>query len=246
MTKNLWKIQWLIWCLPLVWLSGCATPAYKPAVVVNNTILNPTVGWKGYSIAVPEGYEVFNPRTATIKDPELLALLNNRFKLSGAPTEQPGEMAVKDVTFLFNEAQRATIIFHVLTIQLPGALSQVDGPTHERVLSEHLAALQKRTEMQNIQFEEEQDQVVGTMKKERASRQILDKRIVRFGDDLGCIVSGESIAFRRDGTVRKERTEEYIIVGSLDELYILAGTSDVRTAVDLTASMNAMAKSLKH
>ena len=57
-------------------LAGCAMPNgyYQPATVVDGVISNPRVGWNGYSVTVPKGFDVFDPATANPDDPELTQL----------------------------------------------------------------------------------------------------------------------------------------------------------------------------
>ncbi len=47
---------------------------YQPATVVDGVISNPRVGWRGYSVKVPDGFEVFDPATANSDSPELTQL----------------------------------------------------------------------------------------------------------------------------------------------------------------------------
>ena len=49
--------------LALALLAGCAT-GYKAATVDAGSIRNPSMGWNGYSVAVPDGYQVFDPAKA--------------------------------------------------------------------------------------------------------------------------------------------------------------------------------------
>lgn len=63
------------WLLILA-LAGCAMPNgyYQPATVSGDIISNPKVGWRGYSVKVPEGLEVFNPAEVDPNSTDLTTL----------------------------------------------------------------------------------------------------------------------------------------------------------------------------
>jgi hypothetical protein len=64
MSPKLNRFYWGACLLLSAFIGGCSS--YQPAVVSDRGISNPTVGWNGYSVQVPDGMTLFNPESADL------------------------------------------------------------------------------------------------------------------------------------------------------------------------------------
>jgi hypothetical protein len=74
---GLWLVPGKAWSLfawfSLALLVGCAAAPPRPAIVSDGKIKNPSIGFKGYEVTIPTGYQVFTPGTTNAEDTPFIA-----------------------------------------------------------------------------------------------------------------------------------------------------------------------------
>jgi hypothetical protein len=125
----------------VVFLTGCASPPFRPATVSDSQIANPTIGFKGYTLSIPQGFVVYDPHRPLAARSGLISNLardHNAFVVRLIARDQKKSFVRVEESFLLHNGTLAAI-FQVATMDIRGSLSQLDDRQQEALLNNAVA-----------------------------------------------------------------------------------------------------------
>lgn len=206
----------------LLLVVGCVGPqaVNQPAVVADGMIRNPTVGWSGYCVAVPEGMTLFNPAQVSADDPAQ-DKRHRDFVRFDQRMARNSDVDYSEHFLLECSDPYCSIFFRMESLNLPVGWSFMDSVKRRKVF-EHLIWRAKLV-----------------MSDSDASSTRMS-----INDRPACLISGEGtpLFFKVD---RDQACETIILLGRLKDYYILTGHCAPEDRLAMRSRLCKMAESLQ-
>ncbi len=214
------KLKGFYWgaCLLLpAFVGGCSS--YRPAVVSNRAISNPTVGWNGYSVQAPDGMTIFNPETVDLDSAHVSDF--QRWYAEEDRRASAGWYIVYTERFLFESGDDYAIGFMSDTYGLTGGWASITSVQMQYFL-------QKLANHKKVAINDTQ-----------SFSEILD-----LNGQRALHVSGECRPYFRKNAVPLAY-EGYFVVGKLREVFWIEGFGKMEFRDEMKAKVRQTVESLR-
>ncbi len=202
-------------------LAGCLTT--KPAIVTENMIKNPSMGFSGYEFTIPDGFSVVDYKSANRND----SLLTKHHKLGLKDFEKSfaddDETDFFETFLLVDGKNDISVSFIAITIILPPyarSLNQIPEKDQDFILKSFIGEMSL------------------TLNKPEQKATKIQKKYAVY-------VHGTDDFKAKGGNMETANINMIFILGELDEMYIIIGISPLEKQEEINQLMEGITQDIK-